>query len=402
MTALLASLLLMSASAADLAIEAEHLHPVSGPPIKNGVLLIEDGLITAVGTAEQVSIPDGTPTVKGSVVTPGLIDGLSVAGLTGVMNQSNDQDHREASSPLNPQLRALDGYNPWEDLVGWLREHGITTVVAGPSPGNLISGRTLIASTEAASLEEVVRVPEGAMVFTLGEMPKSLFGGRGGPESRMGNAAEVRQALAGAQEYANRRSLPRADRPLIDLGQEALVSVLEGKTRAVIVAHRADDILTALRIAEEFDLDLILAGATEGYLVRDAIRSADVPVLIGPVMVRSWGVSETSNASFENAALLSDVGIPIGFTSGFEGYVPKVRVVLWEAAIAATNRLGPDRALHGLTLGAATIWGQQDQIGSLEVGKRADVAIFDGDPFEYTSHVCGVVIDGKVVSETCR
>ena len=280
MTGLLASLFLMSASAADLAIEATRLHPVSGPPIENGVLLIEDGMITAVGTADQVSIPDGTPTVKGAVVTPGLIDGLSVAGLTGVMNQSNDQDHREASSPLNPQLRALDGYNPWEDLVGWLREHGITTVVAGPSPGNLISGRTLIASTEAASLEEVVRVTEGAMVFTLGERPKSLFGGRGGPESRMGNAAEVRQALAGAQEYATRRSLPRADRPLIDLGQEALVSVLEGKTRAVIVAHRADDILTALRIAEEFDLDLILAGATEGYLVRDAIRSADVPVPI--------------------------------------------------------------------------------------------------------------------------
>lgn len=402
MMPLFAALLSVTASATDLVIVAEQVFTVSGDVIEDGVVYIEDGRITKVGHEDDLPIPEGTPHLQTQVLTPGLVDGLSVAGLTGVMNQGNDQDHRERSSPLNPQLRALDGYNPWEDLVGWLREHGITTVVAGPSPGNLISGRTLIASTESAPLDEVVRVPEGAMVFTLGEMPKSLFAGRGGPESRMGTAAEVRQALAGAKEYAERRALPVADRPPIDLGQEALVSVLNRKTRAVIVAHRSDDILTALRIAKEFNLDLILAGGTEAYLVRDAIRAADVPVLVGPVMVRSWGVSETSNASFENAQLLHEVGIPIGFTSGFEGYVPKVRVVLWEAAISAANGLGGHDALHGLTLGAAQIWGLDDSIGSIEVGKRADLALFDGDPFEYTSHVCGVIIGGKVVSETCR
>lgn len=402
MMPLFAALLSVNASATDLVIVAEQVFTVSGPVIEDGVVYIEDGRITKIGREDDLPIPEGTPHLQTQVLTPGLVDGLSVAGLTGVMNQGNDQDHRERSSPLNPQLRALDGYNPWEDLVGWLREHGITTVVAGPSPGNLISGRTLIASTESAPLDEVVRVPEGAMVFTLGEMPKSLFAGRGGPESRMGTAAEVRQALAGAKEYAERRALPVADRPPIDLGQEALVSVLNRQTRAVIVAHRSDDILTALRIAKEFNLDLILAGGTEAYLVRDAIRAADVPVLVGPVMVRSWGVSETSNASFENAQLLHEVGIPIGFTSGFESYVPKVRVVLWEAAISAANGLGGHDALHGLTLGAAQIWGLEDSIGSIEVGKRADLALFDGDPFEYTSHVCGVIIGGNVVSETCR
>ena len=270
MMPLFAALLSVTAGATDLVIVAEQVFTVSGPVIEDGVVYIEDGRITKVGHKDDLPIPEGTPHLQTQVLTPGLVDGLSVAGLTGVMNQGNDQDHRERSSPINPQLRALDGYNPWEDLVGWLREHGITTVVAGPSPGNLISGRTLIASTESAPLDEVVRVPEGAMVFTLGEMPKSLFAGRGGPESRMGTAAEVRQALAGAKEYAERRALPVADRPPIDLGQEALVSVLNRETRAVIVAHRSDDILTALRIAKEFNLDLILAGGTEAYLVRDS------------------------------------------------------------------------------------------------------------------------------------
>ena len=156
--------------------------------------------------------------------------------------------------------------------------------------------------------------------------------------------------------------------------------MLRRERPAAIVAHRADDILTALRIANEFELELVLVGASEAYLVRDVLREQGVPVLVGPVMVRSGSASETSNATFENAKLLADVGISIGFTSGYEGYVPKVRVVLWEAAIAAANGLGAERALHALTLGPATIWGQDAELGSLDVGKRADIALFDGDP----------------------
>lgn len=388
--------------ATDLVVLADEVRPVSSPAFADGAILIEDGRITAVGPAAELAVPSDVRTLRAKIATPGLIDGLSVAGLSGAMNQSTDQDHRESSQASNPHIRALDAYNAWDTLVGWLREHGITTIVTGPSPGNVIAGRSVLTSTAAGPTDEVVRVPDSAVVFTLGERSKFASGRAGGPTSRMGSAATIRQALASAREYAEGRRLRPADRPPVDLGQEALAAVLRRELPAAIVAHRADDILTALRIGAEFDLDLVLVGASEAYLVRDAIRERDVPVLVGPVMVRSGSASETSNSTFENAALLADAGISIGFTSGYEGYVPKVRVVLWEAAIAATNGLGPDRTLHALTLGPATIWGQEGDIGSLEIGKRADIALFDGDPFEYTSHVCGVVIGGEVVSETCR
>jgi imidazolonepropionase-like amidohydrolase len=218
----------------------------------------------------------------------------------------------------------------------------------------------------------------------------------------MGTAATIRQALAEAMEARQRRSLPLADRPERDLGNEALIELLEGKRTAVFVAERVPDLLTAMRIAEEFDLDIVLAGAGEAWRIPDTIREAGVPVIVGPVMGRSWSDDEGHDRSFANAAILVDAGIPIAFSSGYESYVPKVRVVLWEAAIAATNGLGRDRTIEVLTLGAARILGIDDTTGSLEPGKAADLAVFDGDPFEYATHVCGVVVGGTVVSRDCR
>ena len=212
----------------------------------------------------------------------------------------------------------------------------------------------------------------------------------------------IRQALVEAQDYAARRALPMADRPPVDLGLDALVDLLEGRRRALVHAHRADDIDTALRIADEFDLDIVLAGASEAWLMADTIAEAGVPVLVGPVMARSWREGEQRNSSFSCAGALADAGVQVAFMSGYEGYVPKVRVVLWEAAVAAANGLGPERTLRALTLDAARILGIDDQTGSLEVGKRADLAVFDGDPLEYTTHACAVLVGGEVVSESCR
>ena len=146
----------------------------------------------------------------------------------------------------------------------------------------------------------------------------------------------------------------------------------------------------------------MLAGAAEGWLVADEIAGAGVPVLIGPVMSRSWRAGEQRNSNFENAAILHAAGIEVAFMSGYEGYVPKVRVVLWEAAIAAANGLGAEATLSALTLSAAEILGISDQTGSIEVGKSADLVLFDGDPFEYSSHVCAVIVGGVLVSEECR
>lgn len=385
--------------AADVAIRGQTVYPVSGPAIQDGVVVVHDGRITAVGPAASVKIPEGATVLTGAVVTPGWIDGLSVAGLTGPLNRPFDQDHREAGAAVASGLRAMDAYASWDELVAWLRIHGVTTIHTGPSPGAPVGGRTMITTTAAEPVGTTVVVPEAMVVFTLGEEPKEWPGG----QTRMGSAAVVRQALAAAREYRERRKLPLADRAPVDLGSEALVGVLERRTRAVFVAHRADDLLTALRIGEEFGLDVVLAGATEAYLVRDEILAAAAPVLVGPVMARQWpNPGEVHDGTFENAALLADVGVPIGLMSGYEDYVPKVRVVPWEAAIAATNGLGAERALLAGTLGTARILGIADRKGSLEPGKDGDLVVFDGDPFEYTSHVCAVVVGGDIVSQECR
>jgi imidazolonepropionase-like amidohydrolase len=392
----------LAAQAGDvLLLKADEVRPVSGPPIADGAVLVRDGVIEAVGPAAEIEVPEGAAIFEGAVLTPGLIDAWTTAGLTGPYNNTGDQDHAERDDPVRPELRALDGYNPDDALVGWIRGFGVTTVHAGPSPGQPVSGRTLLARTTAAPVDEVALVEDAFVVFSLGEGPKQRFGADGAA-SRMGSAATIRQALAEAAEYRERRRLPAGDRPPVDLGMEALVELLDGQRRAIFHAHRADDLLTALRIAEEYELDIALAGGAEAWLVRDRIAAAGAPVLVGPVMSRSWRDGEQRNSSFENAGLLADAGVPVAFMSGYEGYVPKVRVVLWEAAVAGANGLGPERTLEALTLGAAQILGIDGETGSLEVGKAADLALFDGDPFEYASHACVVVAAGEVVSDECR
>lgn len=385
---------------ADLAITADRVLPVAGPAIPDGVVLVRDGKITAVGPRAAVPVPDGARVVHGAVVTPGIVDGLTTIGLSGPLNKPVDQDHREPAISVAPELRALDAFAPWDELVTWVRQHGVTTVNAGPSPGAPVGGRTVIASTWAApGGAPTYVVPDGMIVLTLGEATKTWPNA----QSRMGAAAEIRQAFAEAREYRARRALPLADRPVIDLGSEALAEALDGKRRVVIIARRADDILTALRLRDEFGLNLVLAGASEAYLVRDAIVAAKVPVLVGPVMDRTWSTpGEARDGTFENAHLLDEVGVQVGFMTGYESYVPKVRVALFEAAVAAANGLGPERALELATRGTAEILGIADRKGTLAVGRDADVVVFDGDPFEVVSHVCAVVIGGAVVDEGCR
>ena len=386
------------AQAEVLALKATEVHTVSGEVIADGVVIVRDGVIEAVGAG--LAVPDGARVFTGEVLTPGLIDAWTTAGLTGVYNKEWDQDHAEGSSPVQPELRALDGYRA-DELVAWIRGFGVTTVNAGPSPGQPVSGRTVVTRTTPAPVDEAALSEDAFVVFSLGEQPKWRFSGEGA-SSRMGSAAIVRQSLADAREYQQRRRLGGADRAPVDLGMEALVELLEGERRALFHAHRADDLLTALRIAEEFGIEVVLAGAAEGWLVADRIAEAGVPVLVGPVMSRSWRNGEQRNSNFENAGILAGAGVPVAFMSGYEGYVPKVRVVLWEAAIAGANGLGREATLEALTLGAAGILGIEGETGSIEVGKAADLVIYDGDPFEYTSHACVVVVGGAVVSEECR
>lgn len=388
-----------STLAQDLAVRAERLYPVAGPAIDNGVVLIRNGRIERVGPADRVRIPDGVQTLEARVVTPGLIDARSVVGLAGYLNQPHDQDQLESSAPIQPQLRAIDAYNPRETLVGWLREHGITTVHTGHGTGALVSGQTLIAKTWGNSAEAATLQSPAMIAAQLGS---GAFGAEGkSPGNRSKQVAMLRAQLVKAGEYRDKLARAKADSaPPRDLELEVLVEVLDRKRPLLVTAWREQDILSALRLAQEFNFRLVLDGAAEAYLVVDQIKAAGVPVLLHPTMARQYG--ELENASFTTAAALHQAGIPFALQSGYEGYVPKTRVVLWEAALAAANGLGFDAALASISLDAARILGIEDRVGSLEAGKDGDLVLFDGDPFEYTSHVTTVVINGQVVSTVPR
>jgi imidazolonepropionase-like amidohydrolase len=316
---------------------------------------------------------------------------------------------------MQPELRALDAYNPRDPLVAWVRSFGVTTVHTGHAPGAVVSGQTMIVKTAGDTVDEAMVVPVAMVAATLGEGALADRGGRGAarrrdqppeksPGTRPKAVAMLRAELVEAQAYREKRELPVDEdddrRPDRDLRLEVLVRVLEGELPLLVTAHRHQDILAALRVAEEFGIELVLDGAADAPLLIDEIRAAGVPVIVHPAMARAVG--EAENLSFETAGRLADAGVPIALQSGFEAYVPKSRVLLFEAALAAAHGLGFDRALAAATIDAARLLGIADRVGSLAPGKDADLALYDGDPFEYTSHCVGVVIDGVVVSAEAR
>ena len=395
-----AAIFFTTVATAQVAVRGQTVYTMAGAPIQDGIVLIgRDGKIERVGPASSVRVPNGYRTLEAAVVTPGLIDAHTVVGLAGYMNQAHDQDQLERSNAVQPELRAIDAYNAEEALVDWVRGFGVTTLHTGHGPGALMSGQTMIVKTRGRTVEEAMVEPVTMVAMTLGPEVSSNFSGR--PGSRAKGAALVRAEFIKAQDYARRvKASGNGNAPARDLKLETLARVLDGEIPALITAQRASEILTALRLQREFGFRLVLDGAAEAYLVLDEIREAGVPVIVHPTMARHGGTLE--NATMETVRILRDAGIPVALQSGFEGYVPKTRVVLFEAAMAAAYGMPFEEALGTVTIDAARILGIDDRVGSLEPGKHGDLALFDGDPFEYTTQVCGVVIEGVVVSEECR
>lgn len=379
-------------SNAQVAVYGETVYTMDGDPIDNGVIVIEDGRISAVGREGRVRVPSGATVYRGAVVTPGLIDAHATVGLTGITNQAQDQDVQENSNAFQPELRAMDAYNGRDPLVGFLAGLGITTVNTGPAPTALSGGQTMIVSTGASTVQEgLIKAP--AMVsVTLG----NISGAYKSPGTRAKIVAAFREAMLEAQAYTAKRENGGA----ATLRGEILADMRSGAIPILITAHKAHDILTAIRLQAEFGFKMILDGAAEAYLVLDEIKASGVPVIIHPPMIRTNGAAE--NAAFSTAAQIHAAGIPFAFQSSYEAYVPKTRVVLFEAAIAAANGLDREATLEALTIGAANILGISDTHGKIAVGRAADLVVFDGDPLEYTTHACTVFAAGALVSDTCN
>lgn len=396
-----------------LAVRGARVH-TQGPQgtLEDAVVVVRDGRIAEVGPASEVALPEGARVLEAPVVTPGLIDTHSVAGLSGLYDVPADQDQDETAGPSQAALRAIDAFHPRAPLLRWLLRHGVTVVQSGPGEANPIGGLAGVFKTHGPSVEAMTMRFPSALVLALGEPPKATYAPRNEtPVTRMGTAAVIRKALSAAEDYAEARTesgegswLDRLvggggdEAPERDLGKEALARALRGEIPALFTARREDDLRTALRLGREFDLRVEIADGLEGYLMADALARADVPVHVGPVMERLAAL-ETVNASLENAAILARAGVPVTFRSGYEDYVPKVRVVLFEAAVAAAHGLGPERALRALTIDAARRLEVADRVGSLEPGKHADLVLFGGDPFETTTRVRAVVVEGAVAHE---
>ena len=381
-----------------LAVIAGRIHTVSGDTIEDGVVLIEGGKIKQVGKRSDVNVPEQTPVITAAVVTPGLIDAHSVVPISGGLNVPADQEQDEHSDPNQSDLRILDSFNPNEPLLQFLREQGVTVVHAMPGRVNVIAGQSGIFRTMGRTAEQMtLRAPAGILV-NLGEIPKQSYTGKL-PTTRMGTASLVRNAFAQAQNNAQKRAKSKPDdkQPPRNLKSEALELALARKVPVIFSANRADDLGTALRLSKEFGLNSVLDLATEGYLVADTLAEAKVPVVVHPTMQRIGSTMETYNTHLCNAALLAEHKIPIAIGTGFEGYVPKTRVLRQEAAMAMVNGLGFDRALRAITLDAAKLLGIDERFGSIEAGKAADLVLYDGDPFEHATHVTDTIMDGRIV-----
>lgn len=381
---------------AQIAIKAETIYTVSGSPVKNGIVLVQDGKIENVGTG--LTIPEGYKIFETKVLTPGLIDAKTLVGISGSLNIPTDQDQLDKTSPIQPDLRAIDAYNPEENLVKVVRDYGITTIHTGHGVGALISGQTMIAKTKAGTAETVVIQPLSMLAMTLGPSVSSNFTSPGTKAKQM---AMIRTEFIKAQSYQKKQTeKDTTKRPAADLKMDALVKLLNGEIKALITANSSNDIMGAIRLAKEFSFKLVINGAAEAYRLIPEIKAAKAEIVLHATMARNGG--DMVNMNRESAAILTAAGIPVSIESGFEAYVPKTRIILFEAGQAMVHGLPFDEALKTITLNPARLLGIEKRVGSIEKGKDADLVLYNGDPFEYLTKVCVVIIDGVVVKEGCE
>jgi imidazolonepropionase-like amidohydrolase len=395
LTALLACAAVPAGAQNVIAIEGGTVHTMVGAPIEGGTVLIRDGRIEAVG--RNVAVPAGARRIDatGRQVTPGFIESGTAIGLVEVGAVAGSVDHTVAQTPVvREQIRAAfniaDGINPHSTVIPVTRIAGITTAVSRPS-GGLISGQGVVLDLDGASLDQMlIRSPIG-MWGRIGEGAPGVLGGtRAATTMRLREALEDARAFARGREAFERGQAREYAASRLDL--QALQLVLNRQIPLVLEAHRASDIIGAIRIAREYNLRLIVAGATEGWMVANDLAQANVPVVIR-VLQNLPGSFERLGARFDNAALLRQAGVHVILTSGDTHNARNLRQ---EAGNAVAHGLPHAEALRAITLYPAQLWGLRDY-GSLESGKVANVVVWGGDPLEILTPVQHVFIRGREI-----
>lgn len=372
-----------------IAITGGTVYPVSGPKIENATVLIRDGRIAAVGT--NVAVPAGATRIDaaGKWITPGLIDGAGQMGLREISAVQGTNESQLRGTEVAAAFNVLEGINPASILIPVNRIEGVTTTLAVPN-GSLIFGQAALIDLDGATIEAMRVKSPVAMVADLSESAKDAGG-----SSRAGVAQRLRRVFNDALEYSRRATYQRAQNEQLSASAadlQALLPVLRGQMPLIVIANRRSDIETALRIGREYKLKLILAGAAEGWMIPTEIVAAGVPVLVEPL--QNLPSYDALGIRYENAPLLQKGGVKVAL---METTTENTRNLRQQAGNAVANGMTWDQALRAVTLTPAEIFGVADRYGSLDAGKVANVVVWTGDPFEFSTGVEHVYIRGREI-----
>lgn len=376
-----------------LAICGGEVWTMAGNRYRSGTVLIEAGKVLAVG--ENLAVPESATVIDatGKFVLPGFIDAHTHLGIAEEIYQIEGDDLNEVSDPVTPQLRAIDAINPEDLAFTDALSGGVTAVYTGPGSANVIGGEGVVLKTAGTVVDRMVlRTPAGLKV-ALGENPKRVYGGqKKSPGTRMMTAALMRETFVRAENYLRHLAETNPEKkPDRDLRLEAIARVLTGEVPLRAHAHRADDIMTAIRLAEEFQVRICIEHGTEGHKVIDELARREIPVVVGPAIANRAKV-ELKDRTLKTAGILSQAGVKVALMTDHP-VVPIQHLSLC-AALAAREGMEAEAALKAITINAAEILGVADRVGSIAPGKDADLVILSGHPLEIGTRVLRVFVDG--------
>ena len=379
-----------------LLIQNGYVKTMAGPDIQNGCVLIDDnGKIAAVGKNVEAPANALIINAEGRLVTPGCVDAHCHIGLHNEAVGWEGMDYNEMVDPLTPQMRAIDSINPMDESFPLALKGGVTTACTGPGSANVVGGTFTAIKLYGKRVDKMIVKDPVAMKCAFGENPKRCYGqqGKKAPMTRMGTAAALRELLFKTQRYLADKEAGK--NPPFDMKLEAMVPVIQGNLPLKAHAHRADDILTSIRIAKEFGVKLTLDHCTDGSLIADELGEEGYPAFVGPSLGSKTKI-ELINKSFTTPSVLNQAGVKVSIIT--DAPVIPLQYLPMCAALAASSGLGTEEAWKAITINPAESIGISDRVGSLEIGKDGDVVIWSADPMTTVGAESYVtIVDGKVV-----